>query len=449
MLNKYPLLSKVLVIAVLMALLAIPLAMVRGLIHERSQHREDAAHEVARAHAGPQQLSGPVLYVPYTETFTRSVATGEGGGLREERVTQSHVAIRFPVLMETASRLDTEVRRRGVFPVTVYTSVHDGSGHFVWSDIEPREKGGQISLGQPRLLLGVSDLRGLLGVPQLKLDGQPLALAPSPAAQRLPLPLSAPLDAARLRSGAVLTFRLQLDLAGTGSVGWVPLADENRVRLRSSWPHPSFGGDFLPRSRSVGAEGFEATWNVPALSTQAQQQFVQQLDAKAEPRRASDSFSVSLDDPVDVYRLSDRATKYALMFIVLTFAAFFVLEAVRRWRIHPMQYLMIGAALVLFFLLLLSLSEQLDFVLAYAVASVACIALLAHYLGHVLGGWRPALLMSGLLTGLYGVLYGILVSEDNALMMGSLLLFGVLAAIMVATRKLDWYSVMGSEVPPR
>jgi inner membrane protein len=160
-----------------------------------------------------------------------------------------------------------------------------------------------------------------------------------------------------------------------------------------------------------------------------------------------EQFSVSLSDPVDVYRLNERATKYASMFIVLTFAAFFVLEMVKRWRIHPMQYLMIGAALVLFFLLLLSLSEQIGFLNAYLIASVACIALLGHYLRHVLGGWRSGLAMSGLLVALYGVLYGILVSEDNALMMGSLLLFGVLAAIMVITRKIDWYSVMAVDPP--
>jgi len=161
-----------------------------------------------------------------------------------------------------------------------------------------------------------------------------------------------------------------------------------------------------------------------------------------------EQFSVALEDPVDVYRLTERATKYAGMFIVLTFAAFFVLEMVKRWRIHPMQYFMIGAALVLFFLLLLSLSEHLNFALAYCIASTCCIALLSHYLRHVLGGWRPGLSMSSLLVALYGVLYGILVSEDNALMMGSLLLFGVLAAIMVATRKIDWYSVMGREAAP-
>lgn len=440
--NKYPLLSKVMVIGLLMLLLSIPLMTVHGVIEERSMYREAATQEVARAHAGEQTFTGPVLYVPYTETFNRTVAVGDTGLTREERVTQSHAVIRFPTVMETRSQLQTETRKRGVFPVTVYTSVNESTGRFVWTDVEPKEKNGQITLGQPRLLMGVSDPRGLLNAPQLKVDGRAIAVTPSPATQRLPLPLAASLDLAQLRAGAALTFALQIDLAGTGRIGWVPLADENRVDLRSTWPHPNFGGDFLPRTRAVSEQGFDASWSVPSLSTQAQHQFLQTGDQK----RAPESFSVSLDDPVDVYRLTDRATKYGMMFIVLTFAAFFVLEMVRRWRIHPMQYLMIGAALVLFFLLLLSISEQLDFMWAYLLASAACIGLLAHYLRHVLGGWMPGLLMSGLLATLYGVLYGILISEDNALMMGSLLLFGVLAAIMVATRKVDWYSVMGA--PP-
>ncbi|MDO9437291.1 cell envelope integrity protein CreD [Hydrogenophaga sp.] len=438
--NKYPLLSKVLVIGLLMFLLSIPLMMVHSAIEERSMNREAATQDVARAHAGEQTITGPVLVVPYTETFLRKVAVGDKGQTREELVTQSHVAIRFPTTMETRSRLQTETRWRGVFPVKVYTSVNESTGQFVWSEVEAKEKNGQIALGQPSLLMGVSDLRGLLNAPQLKVDGRVVQVAPARAAQKLPLPLAAPLNLSQLRAGAVLPFALQLDLAGTGRIGWVPLADENRVQLQSTWPHPNFGGDFLPRSRAINDQGFEASWSVPSLSTQAQQQFLQTGDKSG----ALESFSVSLDDPVDIYRLTDRATKYGMMFILLTFAAFFVLEMVKRWRIHPMQYLMIGAAMVLFFLLLLSISEHLGFMTAYLVASVACIGLLAHYLRHVLGGWSPGLMMSGLLVALYGVLYGILVSEDNALMMGSLLLFGVLAAIMFVTRKVDWYSVMGS-----
>ena len=441
--NKYPLLSKLLLIGFLMALLGIPLALVRDIIAERTGNRHSATQEVARAHAGPQTITGPVLWTPYTETYLRTVKVdGLVGQKHEELVTEERVSIQFPKTLETKGQLFTETRMRGIFPVTVYTSKHVTNGRFVWNEVLARHRGGQINLGQPLLLMGVSDARGLLAAPQLRFAGSALAMQQAPGTS--PLPLAARVDIAQLKPGAVLDFDVNFDLAGTGRIGWVPLADENTVTLNSPWPHPSFGGDFLPRTRSISDTGFEATWRIPSLSSQAQTQFMQ----AGKERATLEQFSVGLEDPVDVYRLTERATKYAGMFIVLTFAAFFVLEMVKRWRIHPMQYFMIGAALVLFFLLLLSLSEHMNFALAYGLASTGCIALLSHYLRHVLGGWRPGLGMSGMLVALYGVLYGILVSEDNALMMGSLLLFGVLAAIMVATRKIDWYNVMGKEVSP-
>src|SRR3990167_8075735 len=392
--------SKLLVIGFLMVLLAIRLMMVRDVIAERSANRHDATEEVARAHAGAQILTGPVIWLPYTETFVRTVKVdGAIGQTREEMVTEDRVSIQFPKTQDTRSQLDTETRLRGIFPVTVYTSQHAGTGRFVWTEITSQHRGGQLTL-------------------------------------------AARLDPGRPQPGPTLDFHLKLDLAGTGRIGWVPLADENSVTLTSPWPHPNFTCDFLPRTRAISATGFEPTWRGPPLPRPAQAQFAQRGDR----RPPLEQFSVALEDPVDVYRLTERATKYAMMFIMLTFAAFFVLEMVKRWRIHPMQYLMIGAAMVLFFLLLLSLSEHLDFAWAYLIASTACIALLAHYLRHVLGGWRAGLGMSGLLVALYGVLYGILVSEDNALMMGSLLLFGVLAAIMVATRKMDGYGAMGPQL---
>jgi inner membrane protein len=442
-LNRYPLLSKVAVIGMLMLLLSIPLMMVRGVIEERSANRADATEEVARAHAGEQILVGPVLQVPYTETFMRTVQiNGNPLQTREEQVVASRVHWQFARQMETQSRLSTETRWRGIFPVTVFSSRHASTGSFFWSSPKALEKGGQITLGQPRLLMGLSDLRGLLSTPQVTVAGQPLGVTPALAVvqEPAPLPLAATFDAGLLQPGAELAFTLDMEVAGTGRMGWVPLADTNTVKLRSDWPHPSFGGDFLPRARTVSSQGFEAVWSVPSLSTRAQQAFLQ----APESGRKLDSFTVSLSDPVDVYRLTERATKYAMMFIVLTFAAFFVLEMVRRWRIHPMQYLMIGAALVLFFLMLLSFSEHMGFMPAYLVASVSCIGLLTHYMRHVLAGWAPALGMSALLVALYGVIYGILISEDNALMMGSLLMFGVLGAVMVSTRRVDWYSVMGS-----
>ena len=470
--NKYPLLSKTLVIGFLMLLLTIPLMLVRDVIQERSSNRRFAATEVARASAGEQTVVGPVMVVPFTETYPVTVLVpGTKDQTRIEMRQTRGTDLFFPDQLDQQSQLDTEVRWRGIFPVTVFNSAHQGQGHFTWEAPKATQKGGQIQLGQPLVLMGVSDARGLLSAPQLNIGGHKLTFGQAPAEAQAPLPLAATLPVAALQGGAKLAFDLKLELAGTGRIGWVPLADENTVTLKSSWPHPSFAGSFLPRTRDVGDAGFSATWSVPSLSSQAQAQFVAGFvrtgaeiagDDHARPGyderggarsgnnryRSLEQFSVSLDDPVDVYRLTERAAKYGMMFIVLTFAAFFVLEMVKRWRIHPMQYLMIGAALVLFFLLLLSLSEHLSFAAAYAIASGGCITLLSHYLRHVLGSWRAGLGMSGMLVALYGVLYGILISEDNALMMGSLLLFGVLAAIMVATRKLDWYGVMGSGDQP-
>jgi len=442
--NRYPLLSKTALIGLLMLLLMIPLAMVRDAISERTQYRGEARQSVARAHAGTQTLIGPVLHVSYTETYTRTVVVDvEKGRERQETLREQRVLTVFPETQDTRSRLTTETRWRGIFPVTVYQSRHDIAGRWVWPGIQPREKGGVITLDRAYVLAGTSDLRGLMGRPELKLGEQTLALGAAPAGAQLPLPLAAALDTTWLQPGAALDFTIGLDLAGTGQLAFVPLAEDNRVSLSSPWPHPSFGGDFLPRERQISAQGFEARWQVPAISTQAQQQFL----ASGREKTHLESLAVALEQPVDAYRLTERATKYGLMFIVLTFSAFFVLEMVQRWRIHPMQYLMIGAALVLFFLLLLSLSEHLDFALAYLTASAACIALLGFYLRHVLGSRRAGLGMAGLLVALYGVLYGILASEDNALLMGSLLLFGVLAAVMIATRRLDWYSVMGAIGP--
>ncbi len=460
--NKYPLLSKTLIVGFLMLLLVIPLSMVRDVVNERSANREAAARDIANASAGEQTVVGPVLYVPFTETFPVTVPVpNTKDETRVEMRTRKSASVVFPTRLDIQSQLKTEVRWRGIFPVTVFTTEQSGQGRFLWKEVKPEMKDGQVSLGRPVVLLGVSDVRGLLSAPRLGLGDQQLPFGPTPLESDAPLPLAAEIDADALKPGADIAFTLRLELAGTERLGWVPLANENTVTLASSWPHPSFSGSFLPRTRQVTADGFEASWSVPALSSQAQKQFLHALVAltetgatgapQADSTRASptllngsamEQFSVSLDDPVDVYRLTDRATKYGMMFIVLTFAVFFALEMVKRWRIHPMQYLMIGAALVLFFLLLLSLSEHASFAMAYAVASGACIALLTYYLRYVLGGWRAGLGMSGMLVALYGVLYGILASEDNALVMGSLLLFGVLASIMVATRKLDWYGVM-------
>ena len=209
--------------------------------------------------------------------------------------------------------------------------------------------------------------------------------------------------------------------------------EANRIHLKSDWPHPNFGGRFLPQSRSVDRRGFEAQWAISHLA--------RDFDATLTPSR--EALSIGFVDPVNIYLQAERAVKYGVLFIALTFAGFFLTETLRRTPIHPMQYLLVGLALAIFFLLLIAFSEHLPFAAAYGIAAAACIGLIAWYLAGAFGGWRRGQAFGSGLTGLYGVLYGVLLSEDNALLMGSLLLFLALGTVMLATRRLDWY-VLGS-----
>jgi inner membrane protein len=254
-----------------------------------------------------------------------------------------------------------------------------------------------------------------------------------------------------------------IELVGTARLSLVPAADQLVWTLRSDWPHPSFGGRFLPASRAVDAGGFNARWAVSALASPAAadvergQALCPVHDAVSAgegdsavyataPKRPGgerclDTIDVSFIDPVNPYSLTDRATKYALLFIVLTFAAVALTEVLARRRVHPVQYGLVGLALALFFQLLLSLSEHIAFGQAYAAASAACVALLAFYARHILGGWRAGLAFGAGIALLYALLWTLLRMEQWALAIGSALLFAVLAAVMVLTRRIDWYAL--------
>ncbi|WP_172675187.1 cell envelope integrity protein CreD, partial [Stenotrophomonas pictorum] len=230
---------------------------------------------------------------------------------------------------------------------------------------------------------------------------------------------------------------LEFVLDGTRSLSVVPVGDDTRVDIASSWPHPQFSGSFSPHERSVDDRGFKASWAVSSLASAAQEQLRRNLIADAEV----ESLTVALVDPVDVYTQADRATKYGILFVLLTFVGFALFELIKQLRIHPLQYLLVGLALAIFFLLLISLSEQIAFWQAYLVSAAACIGLQGFYLSGVLRSWKYGLMFSTLLTLLYGALFLLLGSENNALLLGSLLLFGILALIMWITRKIDWYEL--------
>ena len=279
-------------------------------------------------------------------------------------------------------------------------------------------------------------MRGLVGVPSLRVMGSPRTLLQGQGHGRsgLHTTLAAPAE------GSTLAFDMEFkaSLQGTETLSIAPLAARNMITLESPWPHPQFHGDFLPRTRAIGADGFRARWEISSLASNAQSQFRAGMN-RAAAGEATDAISVTLVDPVNVYSQVDRATKYGVLFVLLTFVAFFMFEFLKQLRIHPIQYGLVGLAIAIFFLLLLALSERIPFGIAYVLASFACVALIGYYLGHVLGGWARGVGFAGMLGTLYAALYGLLISEDNAMLLGAGLLFLILSAIMVLTRKVDWY----------
>lgn len=435
------LLVKALIVAVLMFLLGAPLAMIQSVVQERMQFRDAAAAGIAEESVGTQQVYGPVLVLPYDEEYT----VQESGEAKRYRKRSQHLV--FPQQLDVVSNMETERRYRGIHQILVYNGSHKFSGDFqvpALAELPHTVERSEITPRQPFIALAVEDTRGVRDFPQLAWgkrgiefeQGAQLASAPKGLHARLPL--------AELTPGAV-SFSFDLNLGGLGSQAFVPLARNNRFTMTSRWPHPQFGGQYLPEQRNVTDQGFQAVWRISALATNAQQQ-LREREARALRGGADagqlqqlDAIRTTFIEPVNVYSMADRATKYGLLFVALTFASFFLFEVMKRLPIHPVQYALVGMALALFFLLLVSLSEHIDFVLAYLAASAACIVLIGYYLAHVLRDWKRGAGFAAALAGLYGVLFGLLNSESNALVMGAILLFGVLSAIMVATRKVDWY----------
>jgi inner membrane protein len=244
-------------------------------------------------------------------------------------------------------------------------------------------------------------------------------------------------DYAARRAGETIAFGFRMQLAGTGSLHIAPVGDTTEIRMTSDWPHPSFSGGWSPDERTVAAQGFRATWRTTHLATGGQAVWSTLLRGD-KGRLAQSAAGVSLFDPVNVYMLSYRAVEYGFLFILFTFAALALVETLSGLRLHPIQYALVGSAIAVFFLLLLALSEHIAFSTAYSCAAAACVLLITVYLRPALRSWARTLAMTALFGGLYAGLYVMLSSEDNALLLGSLMVFALLAVTMIATRKLDW-----------
>jgi inner membrane protein len=431
-------------ILLVIVLLLVPLVRINGLIRERQAARDAVVQDIARSAAGPQTLTGPLLVVPYTRTVHETQLDAARVPVTVSREVSGELRL-LPALVDLDGRLVTEERRRGIYRARVFDATARLTGRF---DVPahyavPATDLPGYRFGQPRLVIGISDIRGIGNALSLQANGTRIAFVPGTGLRMLGAGVQAPLQLADSDAPQPLRFQIDLSLLGTSAFQFTPVGRETHVMLSSDWPHPSFVGQFLPREREITAAGFSADWRTSFFATNLEEALIR-CPAQADPAEpdcadfAGRHFGVSFVDPVDQYLKSERAVKYGFLFILLTFAGFFLLEVLRRFSVHPVQYGLVGLALAMFFLMLLSFSEHIGFTAAYAVSAVACVGLITYYVTHVLGSRTHGAGFGAALAALYALLYAILASEDYALLTGSLLVFGLLGLVMVLTRRVNW-----------
>jgi len=408
-------------------LLLIPSVLIISLVNEREHTRNSAVNEVSEKWGNAQTIAGPVLTVP----FKVAHKTKEGN-----LVYSTEFKHFLPESLSISATVTPEIRYRGMYEVVLYSSRIRLEGSFAAPILLPLDIApGSMLWDKAFLTLGVGDLRGIKEGVKIQFDDQ--SLGADPGVQSTDVLATGITVRPTLRSSAKeFRFSTSLSLNGSGQLLFVPVGKETNVRVTSPWGNPSFVGSTLPAQRSVESGAFSADWKVLHLN----RNFPQQWTGKQYEIGPS-AFGVKLLLPIDEYQKTMRAAKYAIMFIVFTFLAFFLTEILNRKIIHPIQYALIGFALLLFYVLLLSISEQLLFNYAYVISSLSIILLVAGYTRSVLSNKTATSMISGIMVVLYGFMYVLLQLEDYALLLGSIGLFVILSLVMYLTRRIDWFAV--------
>ncbi|ATW04542.1 cell envelope integrity protein CreD [Sphingorhabdus sp. YGSMI21] len=448
---------KFLMVLLMGFLLTIPLFATWLLVYDRQSQSETAQHSIVSGWGGEQIFAGPKLVLPYNVALQETVEQN-GKTVTRTNIVQRELFL-APEKLTLDSGLKTSTKKRAIYEVVVYDTNVIGSAMFRLPD--DFERNGiameDIDFAGAELRFGLSDARGLAGDNSVTVEGEKLSLKPGRGlGETANSGFYAWVDASALVEGG-LAADFTVRFKGNESLTIAPHAGLTEWTVRSKWPHPSFAGLFLPEAEEskVTAEGFEAKYVITNLalgsSLVSMQQGAQVNPGSALERvqfqpdsgSASASATVNLIQPVDLYGQVDRAAKYGFLIIGFTFVAFLLFDLIGGVRISSVQYILIGAALVLFFVLLLAFAEIIGFALAFIAASAATIGLITAYSASVLSSWRSASLVGGLLAGLYGAIYILLSLQAYSLLIGSLLIFAALAGVMFVTRRLDWSSSLG------
>lgn len=420
------------VIGILVLVLKIPVFMISNLIRERQNREREATMEVTSKWGNEQAMTGPVLVVPYKYHWQEIVEKDK----TIER-TQTRYAVFLPEKLKAQGEMKTELRYRGIFKVPVYQIVLNVQGEFNRPSFQ--EWGVQaedILWDQAQLTAGVSETRAIPQQVSLNWNEQTFPFVPGVGSYESVAGSGIHVDLPGQLQNQRSTFSFSLTLDGSRGFFVSPLGRDTTVDLKSNWSSPSFQGAWLPGGRTVSMNGFEATWSIPYLGRDYPQSWNSEKQMKE--KIAASQFGVNLITAVDKYRMAERSVKYAGLFILLTFAAVWLIEVLTKSRVHFLQYLLLGFALCVFYLLELSLSEHMGFMRAYAIASVAITAMMTAYGKAMLMTYKKAAIVGSVVVALFTYLYIVLCNEDYALLMGSIGLFVVLGLIMFLTRRVNW-----------
>jgi inner membrane protein len=443
-----------LLFAILVGLaLAIPLFSVWLLVYDRQSRSTEASQSITEGWGGEQILSGPVLVVPYRAVSEEAVGEGDKRVVTRREVTRELTL--QPEVARIASRIDPEVRKRSIYEAVVYAATAKGSARFALpADLSRYGVApDQLDLTKAELRFGLSDPRGLGANPAVTVDGRPARLQPG-AGSGSGKGFFTFVDASTL-SARPLGVGFDFAFRGNQSLSLAPMAGDTRWTVEGEWGSPSFAGSFLPMTRTIDPKRFTADYPIGNLalgrglvstadkgqsniSVQGSAPSIVRASYDGDPAAGTELASINLIQPVDLYSRVDRATKYGFLFIGFTFLALLMFDIIGGVRVTAVEYLLTGAAIVLFFVLLLAFSEVIGFAWAYVVAALAIAGLNTAYSAAVLGSWKRGYVIGGLLAGLYAMLYILLGLEDFSLLIGSILLFIALAAVMYATRRIDW-----------
>ena len=417
-------------IAGLSLFLLIPSCLVQNLVNERKQTRDEAVVKIDNKWSLPQTISGPVLSLPFTK-----LVDGDKDGKYSRSVTLNIT----PEKLVINCKLFPEERYYSIYKTIVYKSIVTMEGEFAAVDtaLLPVDA---ISVGRPYVKIGMSDRRGITGDPVFEMSGRSFELATGSNPDNLMGELLV-VDLKDMQLDERMLFSISFELKGSSSVNFLPVGQTSIVNVEGQWPDPGFIGNYTP-DYTLSDGGFEAKWEVSRFNRNMPDVWYDGDNIYSE---RDISFGVNLVDMVDVYQQSLRSTKYALMFIVLTFVVFFFVEIFTHKKIHPIQYVLVGVALVLFYSLLISLAEMLGFGFAYLISSVATIGLITAFAGAIFKDRKPTITLAVILSALYAFLYVILQLEEAALLAGSIGLFVILGVIMYVSNKIKWYNEPGAD----